>query len=120
MLFTDVYCAKPKCSRNSSIEAFVVAVGFKGSSCIGLTNDKLNLWDQLTTINHLKNFQSIYSSETEEELEDIIPFVACGQDDPFDPDMNYSLNTKVLDNEESKDDEYQYIEPRQKPINPPY
>ncbi len=45
MLFSEVYCAKPKCSRNSSIEAFVVALGFKGSSLVGLKNDKLNLWD---------------------------------------------------------------------------
>ena len=35
--------------------------------------------------------------------------------------MNYSLSTKVV---EAKDEEekmdYQYLEPRQKPINPPY
>jgi tRNA (cytidine32/guanosine34-2'-O)-methyltransferase len=31
-LFKECYCAKPKCSRNSSIESFVVAKGFIGRS----------------------------------------------------------------------------------------
>ena len=34
--FKDVYIAKPKCSRNSSIEAFMVALGFVGKEQIGL------------------------------------------------------------------------------------
>ena len=29
-MFKEVYCAKPKASRNSSYEAFIVAKGFKG------------------------------------------------------------------------------------------
>jgi tRNA (cytidine32/guanosine34-2'-O)-methyltransferase len=31
LMFGEVYCAKPKSCRNSSIEAFVVAKGFKGA-----------------------------------------------------------------------------------------
>ena len=128
MLFTEVHCSKPKCSRNSSIEGFVVAKNFLGKQAIGLTSDKLNLWDALTTINHLKNFERIYYCEEEEEEGEIIPFVACGKNEEFDADMNYSLKTKVVANntqeEESKEgegkDEYKYLEPRQKPINPPY
>ncbi len=49
----------------------------------------------------------------------MIPFVACGKNEEFDSDMNYSLSTKVLKDEEEKMD-YQYLEPRQKPIDPPY
>lgn len=37
--FRDVYIAKPKCSRNSSIEAFMVALGFIGKEKIGLQSD---------------------------------------------------------------------------------
>ena len=51
--FNEVYIAKPKTCRNSSIEAFMVGVGFKGSEALGLKNDRLNLWDALTTLNHL-------------------------------------------------------------------
>jgi len=60
MLFKEVYCSKPKCSRNSSIEGFVVGKSFIGKQAIGLTSERLNLWDALTTINHLKNFERIY------------------------------------------------------------
>jgi tRNA (cytidine32/guanosine34-2'-O)-methyltransferase len=38
MLFGEVYCAKPKCSRNSSIEGFVVGKFFKGKESIGFTS----------------------------------------------------------------------------------
>ena len=68
----------------------------------------MNNWDLLTTLNHLKNFSSIYFEENElddEDDNDIVKFVACGKDEPFDPDMNYSLtaSTKgVPDNTEEK------------------
>lgn len=35
-IFDNVYMAKPKTCRNSSIEAFMVATGFKGKGVIGL------------------------------------------------------------------------------------
>lgn len=35
-LFNEVYIAKPKACRNSSIEAFMVGIGFKGKEIIGL------------------------------------------------------------------------------------
>ena len=64
-LFNEVYIAKPKCSRNSSIEAFMVGIGFKGKEVIGLKSQRLNLWDALTTLNHLSNYNQIYSGEVE-------------------------------------------------------
>lgn len=60
-----------------------------------LVSKKLNVWDALTTINHLKNFEQIYHCDEEEDIEDIIPFVACGKNEELDSDMNYSLGTKV-------------------------
>ena len=57
----------------------MVGKGFFGKEKIGLKASKLNLWDALTTINHLKNFEKIYLGEEEEEIEDIVPFVACGK-----------------------------------------
>ena len=126
LLFTDVWIAKPKCSRNSSIEGFVVGKGFKGREAVGLKSDQLNLWDALTTLNHLKNFASIYYDEEEEKEEDIVPFVACGLLEELDADMNYSLKTKLVGESdtglgsETESGAYNYLEPRQKPIDPPY
>ena len=52
LLFGEVYCAKPKSCRNSSIEAFVVALNFKGAPEI-LQNKALDQMDVLTALNHL-------------------------------------------------------------------
>ena len=73
----------------------MVAIGFKGKECIGLSSDKLNIWDSLTCLNHLQNFKSIYYGNEEEDVDgdDIVEFVACGKNEVFDADMNYSLDT---------------------------
>ena len=39
----------------------------------------------------------------------VVPFIACGDLSGFDADQSYPLQTG-----------YEYIEPRQKPINPQY
>lgn len=104
-MFTEVHCAKPKSCRNSSIEAFLVAKNFKGREQIGLKGDELNSWDILTTLNHIKNFIPIYFEETDEHSDNELPvvkFVACGTDEPFDPDMNYSLAVPTSIGEETK------------------
>ena len=89
-MFGEVFCAKPKSCRNSSIEAFVVAKGFKGAP---LQKKELSPLDVLTTLNHLQNFSAIYSGEEEEDEGEMVPFVACGGEGDFDPDMNYNLST---------------------------
>jgi len=116
MIFSEVYCAKPKASRNSSLEAFVVAKGFVGVAKVGLAKEELNSWDLISTLNHLKTFEEEYEGTVEDNLEEMIPFVACGEETDFDPDVNYPLSTKVVEGGK----EYAYLEPRQKPIDPPY
>ena len=66
----------------------MVGIGFKGS--LQLKDNKLNLWDALTTLNHLQNYSSIYHGL--EEDEEVVQFVACGKNEKLDADMNYSLN----------------------------
>lgn len=128
--FNEVYMAKPKTCRNSSIEAFMVAIGFKGKEHIGLSSDKINLWDSLTVLNHLQNYSQTYYGIKEEDLDnsdDEVEFVACGKNEILDADMNYSLDQKT-NGEVEKVDElcvgqkrlYKYIEPIQGPINAPY
>jgi len=79
----------------------------------------------------LQNFAPIYSGQEEEEEAEMVPFVACGGEGDFDPDMNYNLSTQTgaqkPEIEESKEEkeeienaEYKYLEPTQGPINPPY
>ena len=131
-LFEQVYIAKPKCSRNSSIEGFLVGLNFKGRDVIGLTSEHLNLWDALTTLNHLQNFSSVYF-EKEEEKGHEVKFVACGKNETLDPDMTYALETDAIrvDEKEEKGEieggkkvgekrAYKYLEPVQGPINAPY
>jgi len=67
--FKEVYMSKPKTCRNSSIEGFMVALGFKGKECAGLSSERLNLWDSLTVMNHLQNYQDVYYGEREEDLD---------------------------------------------------
>jgi hypothetical protein len=67
----------------------LVAKGFKG---VQLSSPELNNRDLLTTFNALENFSSVYFEYSDEEESEIVPFVACGKSEAFDPDMNYSLS----------------------------
>merc|ERR1712137_556840 len=102
VFFTDVTVAKPKSSRNSSIESFVVCRNY--SPPAGFVPCMMSpLLDQ-----HYgdKNHKLAPNSF-------IVPFVACGDLSGFDADQNYPLNF-----EEGKT--YERLEPVQPPINPPY
>jgi len=59
--FKEVYCAKPKACRNSSVEAFVVAKGFLGSPAL---TSEIKMTDLLTTLNHLETYKAEYMDET--------------------------------------------------------
>jgi len=103
VFFKRVTCAKPRSSRNSSIEAFVVCEnyqppeGYKPNMHNPLLDKSYNDEDnQLTGINRV-----------------IVPFLACGDLSGFDADRTYPLQ---LDTEEK----YVYKPPVQSPINPPY
>ncbi|XP_014216922.1 putative tRNA (cytidine(32)/guanosine(34)-2'-O)-methyltransferase [Copidosoma floridanum] len=97
IFFTSVKCAKPLSSRNSSFEAFVVCKdfsppeGFEPSSL----NPQLTNFSSLTGVNRY-----------------VAPFVICGDLSQPDSDTTYPLDF------EGK--KFQYCEPIQKPISPPY
>jgi tRNA (cytidine32/guanosine34-2'-O)-methyltransferase len=99
LFFPEVYVAKPRSSRNSSIEAFVVCRGF--TSPHGFSPTCLQrLLAQATTE---------YDETDEKEVRHVIPFIACGDISQGDADMNYEL-----------DEEYEHREPVQAPTAPPY
>ncbi|TPX66942.1 hypothetical protein SpCBS45565_g04122 [Spizellomyces sp. 'palustris'] len=102
VFFPVVTCSKPRSSRNSSIEAFIVCQDYTPpegytptmlNPLLDLTYDEKN---ELTGVNRV-----------------VVPFVACGDLSGFDSDQTYPL---------PKGDgaEYSTLEPVQAPIRPPY
>jgi len=102
LFFPIVTIAKPRSSRNSSIEAFVVCQGYEPPK--GYTPTMVNplLDHAYTDFNQLEGINRV-----------IVPFLACGDLSAFDSDKTYSLNLR-------EGEEYKYTPPTQEPINPPY
>lgn len=101
IFFPIVFVAKPRSSRNSSIEAFVVCQNYSPPE--GYIPIMLNLLDQ-----QFCNVQD--NSGGPNSM--IIPFIACGDLSGFDADRSYPL--------EIEGREYEYHLPVQSPIDPPY
>ena len=128
--FTTVHCAKPRSSRASSLEAFVVCEGFnmpKGYQIdperpVGLGAQLPNR-DEATKKEDVKDFThrqrrtvredgvTVLEFESEEEDDNrwIAPFVACGDLSAFDADATYHLPKDRVS-----------LNPIQPPTAPPY
>jgi len=102
LFFTDVSVAKPKSSRNSSIESFVVCRNYQPPSNY-----------QPCMISPLLDVQYGDDNTRNGPNKYIVPFVACGDLRGFDSDQNYPLEVEP-------GQKYQRLEPVQAPINPPY
>jgi len=100
LFFPDVTIAKPRSSRNSSIESFVVCLNYSPPE--GYTP---------TMANPLLNGDLDYSN-LQGINKTIVPFIACGDLNSYDSDMTYPLS---LDGKE-----YVQLPPTQAPIKPPY
>ncbi|KPJ08460.1 Putative ribosomal RNA methyltransferase 1 [Papilio machaon] len=100
--FELVTVSKPRSSRNSSIEAFVICqnyappAGFIPTMINPLLDHKYCDFNQLTGPNRF-----------------IVPFNVCGDLSAYDSDTSYSL---LLEGQSK----YEYKDPVQGPINPPY
>ncbi|XP_063050056.1 putative tRNA (cytidine(32)/guanosine(34)-2'-O)-methyltransferase [Engraulis encrasicolus] len=103
IFFSQVTCAKPRSSRNSSIEAFVVCRNYSPPEGY-IPNMSNPLLDHSYDVdfNQLEGPNRI-----------IVPFLACGDLSGFDSDRTYPLQ---LDSSK----EYTYTPPTQPPIHPPY
>ena len=97
LFFDDVVIAKPRSSRNSSVESFIVCRQFH------LPDDFVPNIDEPFTYTYERSLLS------QEKLSSIIPFIACGSLDGFDSDKTYPL-----------ENEQAYLEPVQPPIHPAY
>ncbi|KAI9503390.1 putative tRNA (cytidine(32)/guanosine(34)-2'-O)-methyltransferase [Coemansia spiralis] len=100
--FRTVHVAKPRSSRNSSIEAFIVCLDYNPP-----VDYVPNMANPLMDVPYDVNNPIVGSNRA------IVPFVACGDLRGFDADMTYPLD---IDNAEP----YQPRDPNQSPISPPY
>lgn len=103
IFFSNVTCAKPRSSRNSSIEAFVVCQNYSPPE--GYVPNMSNPL--------LDHSYDVDFNQLEGPNRIIVPFLACGDLSAFDSDRTYPLQLDA-----SK--EYRYTPPTQPPICPPY
>ena len=104
--FEEVTVAKPKSSRNSSIESFVVCRRFRCPEGYVISMDSLLL--DLKYGNFLTGENEMLGPSAL-----VVPFVACGDLSGYDADKSYPLD---MEGEEA----YSYREPVQPPIHPNY
>ncbi|XP_006894528.1 PREDICTED: putative tRNA (cytidine(32)/guanosine(34)-2'-O)-methyltransferase-like [Elephantulus edwardii] len=103
VFFSSVVCAKPRSSRNSSIEAFAVCQGYDPPE--GFTAD---LTKPLLDHTYDSDFNQL-----DGPARVIVPFVTCGDLSAYDSDRSYPLDLE-------DGSEYKYTSPTQPPISPPY
>jgi len=102
--FSSVSCAKPRSSRGSSIEAFVVCQSFNPPPSF-----KPDLSRPLLGFSYDVTQEPIALTSSTPSMRLIAPFVACGDLNSWDSDATYNL------------DEGEVIpEPVQHPVDPPY
>lgn len=106
IFFDEVIISKPRSSRNSSIESFAICRNYNPPQ--GYEPCMFNTLMEGECKKYFENLDDEYSVNRK-----IIPFMACGDLSGFDSDTTYSLN---IDNEK----QYEYRQPTQKPIDPPY
>ncbi|KAJ2134899.1 putative tRNA (cytidine(32)/guanosine(34)-2'-O)-methyltransferase, partial [Coemansia sp. RSA 551] len=102
VFFRTVHVAKPRSSRNSSIEAFIVCVDYNPPS-----DYVPNMANPLMDVPYSDANPIVGSNRF------IVPFVACGDLRGFDADMTYPLDI-------SEAGPYEQRDPTQAPISPPY
>uniref|UniRef100_A0A671YKN3 Putative tRNA (cytidine(32)/guanosine(34)-2'-O)-methyltransferase n=1 Tax=Sparus aurata TaxID=8175 RepID=A0A671YKN3_SPAAU len=103
IFFSGVTCAKPRSSRNSSIEAFVVCQNYCPPE--GYVPNMSNPL--------LDHSYDVDFNQLEGPNRVIVPFLACGDLSAYDSDRTYPLQLDA-------GKEYQYTPPTQPPIRPPY
>ncbi|KAJ2908762.1 tRNA (uridine-2'-O-)-methyltransferase trm7 [Coemansia aciculifera] len=103
IFFRTVHVAKPRSSRNSSIEAFIVCIDY---------NPPVDYVPNMA--NPLMDVPYDASSPIAGSNRVIVPFVACGDLRGFDADMTHSLETGEADEPHCP------RSPTQPPVSPPY
>jgi tRNA (cytidine32/guanosine34-2'-O)-methyltransferase len=113
--FKEVTVAKPKSSRNSSIESFVVCRGFEPPPGYEITMDKLMLDHQYDSPTGGRGANGLVGTSAL-----VVPFVACGDLSGFDYDPDKSYSLQLEEGQRAEEEEYSYTAPVQPPIAPNY
>lgn len=101
IFFKNVSIAKPRSSRNASIEAFVVCQDYSPPTDYIPTMINPMLDAHYTEENPIQGTNRV-----------VVPFIACGDLNGFDSDQNYDP--------EAETENYKFIEVPTSPIDPPY
>ena len=94
ILFPEVYCAKPRASRNSSVEAYLVCRNFSPPPSPSIEHLQYELERISLAHADTEAHGPPASSESSSEL---VQFIACGDLSGLDSDMSYSLETDLTD-----------------------
>lgn len=100
IFFPQVTIAKPRSSRNSSIESFVVCQNYSPP-------------EGYKPFMYSRNFEQLCKDNLEEPNRTLVPFLVCGDLNSYDADRTYPLQLE-------KEKTYKYCPPVQPPIDPPY
>ncbi|CCF57040.1 hypothetical protein KAFR_0C00450 [Kazachstania africana CBS 2517] len=120
-LFEKVICAKPKSSRGTSLEAFIVCLGYNPPSN---WEPKLDLNKSVEeffsgcSLGRLKISDDNKLSNWKIEERDIAEFMSCGGLDSVDSDATYHFDEDDTSN--VKKPALVSLDPIQSPTNPPY
>ncbi|KAM9930728.1 hypothetical protein OXX80_009299 [Metschnikowia pulcherrima] len=111
-LFEKVVCAKPRSSRGTSLEAFIVCTGYRPRPG---WNPKLDLTKSTEEFFEDADIGKSYIMENMEfpydEERSIAKFISCGDLSDGDSDATYTLNSSA---------EQRNLQPVQMPTAPPY
>lgn len=121
-LFEEVVCAKPRASRGTSLEAFIVCRGYKprpgwtpqlklNQSTEEFFQDGTAAAEDTTIMNRQNKLRHDMLNYLPFEERVIAPFVACGDLSSYDSDATYTLDHKVSQ---------MSLDPVQSPTAPPY
>ena len=113
LFFPQVTCAKPKSSRNSSIEAFVVCQGFAPPDGFDPANLRELLEDRAR--GYAEDLEAGRPLEGPNAV--MVPFLACGDLSGYDADMSYALYD---DDDPDAAAKYVSLEPVAPPTQPAY
>lgn len=111
-LFEKVICAKPRSSRGTSLEAFIVCLNYSPPE-----GWEPKLEENKSVVEFFNGIQVNSQNELssyKEEKRGIVEFMSCGGLDSFDSDATYNLDDVEKSVRELS------LDPVQNPTNPPY